>query len=172
MEIKDWIMAIAIIIGPISAVQISVYLEQARLKYQRKVAIFKTLMTTRATPISLAHVEALNTIDLEFHEEKSVIDAWKKLLNHLCDTSTPQNEIWQNRRVDLHIALLKTMSDALNYRFDEETIRRACYYPQGQGDIESDAYLIRKFWVEIMAGNKPIPIVVKGIESQSGLKIQ
>jgi hypothetical protein len=44
MEYKDIIMTLAVILGPIAAVQIQKWLEQSRNRTERKLKIFKTLM--------------------------------------------------------------------------------------------------------------------------------
>jgi len=67
MELKDWITILAIIIGPILAVQAQKVLENSRIKKQRRLHLFHTLMSTRASRVSNAHVSALNMIDIEFY---------------------------------------------------------------------------------------------------------
>lgn len=78
---------IAIIVGPIAAIQIQEHLERGREQRRRKVQTFRELMVTRATILSPRHVEALNAIPVEFSSkisaEKKVIDAWQYYLNHL-----------------------------------------------------------------------------------------
>jgi hypothetical protein len=84
MENKDIIMTFAVVLGPILAVQIQKWLEQVRNKTERKLKIFKTLMTTRATRVSIEHVQSLNMIDIEFldKEYKKVISAWRNYHDH------------------------------------------------------------------------------------------
>ena len=64
------IMVVAIVSGPVVAVQLQKLIERLRQRRQAKEVIFKTLMSTRGTPISLPHVQALNMIDLEFYGKK------------------------------------------------------------------------------------------------------
>ena len=67
MQTKDWITVIAVIAGPILAVQAQKFVESFREKKQRRSAIFKTLMSTRAERLHREHVQALNMIDIEFY---------------------------------------------------------------------------------------------------------
>src|SRR5690606_30511050 len=101
MAIHEIIMALAVLIGPISAVQIQKWLEKNRDNRSRKVDIFKTLMTTRATRVSIDHVEALNMIDLEFNGQgyEKVITAWRNYHDHLTN-GDPQSEIWGQKNED------------------------------------------------------------------------
>lgn len=84
MAIADWLMIIAVLVGPIIAVQLTRYLDNLKERKERKLAIFKVLMATRAYNVSWTHVEALNRIDLEFdhnnRKEKAVIAAWKEYI--------------------------------------------------------------------------------------------
>jgi hypothetical protein len=72
---------IAIIAGPIAAIQIQVYLEKRRELLRRKIQVFRELMITRNLTLAPRHVEALNGIQMEFSgdekTEKDVIDAWQ-----------------------------------------------------------------------------------------------
>lgn len=69
MTWKEIVNLIAIILGPILAIQVSKVIEHFKERRERKLSIFKVLMTTRATPIDIRHVEALNMIDIEFYGE-------------------------------------------------------------------------------------------------------
>ena len=69
-----WITILAIILGPILAVQVQKYIENKKETRNKKMQIFKALMATRATPLYPAHVEALNMIDIEFYNDKNVVE--------------------------------------------------------------------------------------------------
>ena len=66
MEAKEWITILAIIAGPILAVQAQKIIEGVKERKERKIRLFHTLMETRAARLSGQHVSALNMIDLEF----------------------------------------------------------------------------------------------------------
>jgi len=83
MDITDIIMIFAVFLGPIFAVRIQNYIETKRESRNRKLYIFHTLMSTRATTLSQNHVTALNMIDIAFYSDKEVIDAWKIYYDHL-----------------------------------------------------------------------------------------
>lgn len=62
-------------------------MERRRDTKNRKLWVFKTLMTYRATFLAPNFVQALNLIDVEFtaKSEKPIRDAWKVLLDHFAD---------------------------------------------------------------------------------------
>jgi hypothetical protein len=45
---KDWITVLAVVAGPILAVQAQKYVEAFRERKQRRLTLFRTLMSTRA----------------------------------------------------------------------------------------------------------------------------
>jgi hypothetical protein len=71
---------VAIVCGPIIALQIQRKLDREREALNRKLWVFKTLMSFRATALAPAFVQALNLIDVEFSghndKEKAVRNAW------------------------------------------------------------------------------------------------
>lgn len=88
MSVSDWVMVFAVIAAPVLAVQASESLGRRRAARDRRLLIFQTLMATRTQRLSAAHVNALNTIDVEFYGKRKfvgVIRAWHEYL----DTSTP-----------------------------------------------------------------------------------
>ncbi len=180
MELKDWITILAIIIGPILAVQAQKVLETSRIKKQRRLHLFHTLMSTRASRVSNAHVSALNMIDIEFYgrhlfgvkfqtpAEKSVTNSWKNYNDQLNATYNPEQfPTWVERGDQLFITLLYCMSTALGYNFDEVQLKRDCYSPVAHGNLEQDQYQLRKALLEVLDGTRAVPIKqFSGVEDE------
>ncbi len=78
---KDWISIIAILISPLIAVCVTVWLEKRRSKRNDKMELFQVLMTQRGIHESYAWVNALNSIHIIFSENKAVLDALDNLLS-------------------------------------------------------------------------------------------
>ena len=66
MSLTDALMVAAVLLAPLIAIQVSVFLEIRREKRQRRLKLFRTLMMTRAARLVPDHVNALNMIDIEF----------------------------------------------------------------------------------------------------------
>lgn len=172
MTVSDVLIILAVIAGPIIAVQVQKAIEKYKEARNRKLIIFKTLMATRGTPLAPMHVEALNRIDLEFDgkdaEEKLVIVAWKIYLDHLIsgpgDQKDPNFKIklesWADKNRDLLASLLNKMAKSLNYDFDEVHLKKGIYIPKGHSDIELEQTLIRKGLVDLFYGAKFVPVYV------------
>jgi hypothetical protein len=141
MTIADWLVIVAIILAPILAVQVQKYIEAKKEKRARKIHNFRTLMATRATPLSPLHVEALNLIDIEFVDNPNVINAWKLLLDNF--QNYPQDQkaadfqtkltTCAERSSDLLADLLFEMSKTRGYKYDKVVLKRGCYIPKGHG---------------------------------------
>lgn len=170
MELRDWITISAVIMGPILAVQAQKVLESNRMKKQRRLDLFHTLMSTRAGRVSSAHVRALNMIDIEFYgrhlfgikfqtsSEKLVTNSWKNYNDQLNTTYLPEQfPTWADRGNQLFTTLLYNMSSALGYNFDEVQLKRDCYSPIAHGNLEQDQYKLRKALLEVLEGTRALP---------------
>jgi hypothetical protein len=170
MTVSDVFMIVAVIAGPILAVQAQKLIELWRGQRERKTWIFKTLMATRGNPLSPVHVQALNTIDLEFSTkrpaERTVLDAWKLYHDHLCDApqdfNSPSYQAdfnrWVSRSGDCLIELLFTMSRRLGYDFDKVQLKKGAYTPRGHADLEYEITLLRRGALEVLYRQRPLPV--------------
>ena len=164
MTTENCLIIFAIISGPLIAVQVTRWLDKKKGIRERKLAIFKTLMMTRAYVISTGHVEALNKIDLEFShsdtKDKQVIDAWKAYLDLLSGTNI-SSEQWNIRRIDLLIDLLDAMGKSLDYNFDKTHIKNSTYSPRAHGKIEDEQEEIRQGIITLLNGKISIPVTIR-----------
>jgi len=161
MDCKDIIMTLAVLTGPIAAIQIQKWLEKHRENKTRKQDIFKTLMTTRITRVSIEHVQALNMIDIEFIEKKyeKVIVAWRNYHDHLSNED-PKSSTWLQRSEDLFIELLFEMGTSVKYKFDRLMIKRTAYSPIAHGNSEYEIQTIRKGIASIFSGSAYFPVYI------------
>ena len=168
MTLTDILVVLAIFLGPIVAVRLTRYLDDKKETRNRRLLLYRILMATRAATLSPNHIEALNSIDLEFSNEdakdKKVRDAWKAYLDHLGDESMPADQ-WPTRRLDLLVELLSEIGNNVGYSFDKVHIKNAIYAPRFQGDLESDQTAIRKGVRELLDGTRNIPIVVTNLNA-------
>ncbi|GFE51576.1 hypothetical protein So717_33290 [Roseobacter cerasinus] len=162
MALESYFTIAAVLLSPLLAVQATKFLEKSAEKRSRRIAVYRTLMATRAQRLSPAHVEALNSIDLEFtdHGDKAIREAWKALLAHFSDRSYPENqkEQWVIRHIDLLVELLFEMGKRMGFEFDKTHIRTGIYSPQAFGDMEEEQAIVRRGVVEVLLGKRAVPI--------------
>jgi hypothetical protein len=166
MTPKDWIQLIGTLLSPLIAVQVSLLLQRRKEKKEERLKVFRALMSTRAAPLSGAHVDALNMIDVVFYDrgkkQKAVLEAHNMYLAHLGKSAT-ETTGWLERRVELLIDLLQKMATALDYEFDKAALERTSYIPIAYGDVEADAHQLRKLTVALLKGERSLPMFVTGI---------
>jgi len=161
---------IAILLGPILAVQIDRYIERERDGRKRRVWIFRELMMTRAARLSLRHVEALNGILLEFSAdkkpEKKVVDAWKLYSGHVNESNPPDMNIWGDTAARLLTDLLYDMSCCLGYGFNKQDIKAGSYYPNYLQEVDQENDRLRKALLATYSGTTPLKVknVEPGVE--------
>jgi hypothetical protein len=168
-SISDGLLILATLLGPVLAVQAQKFLERAREKRTRKLQIFSTLMTTRATRVASNHVEALNAIELTFdpkkRAEKAVIDALRVYYDKLNEGAGDKPDqhtlrVWSERCQDLFIELLLAMSKALGYGFDLVQLKRGIYYPVAHGEADLAQRVIQQGLARVLSGQQSIPMDV------------
>jgi len=152
----------AIFRSPIVALRLQKEVEDYNEKRSRQMNIFKTLLGTRANPLALEHVQALNMIDIEFYEEKEIREAWNIYRDHLNSPSQNQDtsaqERWLERKTDLFTDLLYIMSKFFEYDFDKVILKKGAYSPIAHDFLNMEGALIRKGLVKVLNENKAIKI--------------
>jgi hypothetical protein len=189
-DISDGLIILATLAGPVLAVQAQKWVERATEKRRRKLQIFYTLMATRGTRLSPEHIQALNTIELEFGrgrfrgaKEKAVIDTWRiyfdRLNEKVNETDPAALATWHNRNDDAFVELMYAMSQALKYDFDRVQLKRGVYYPRSQAENEAALRAIQQGLVKVLGGDQAIamdiqslPITKEAAELQSKINEQ
>ena len=176
ISIEAWLTIVAIIIGPILAVQAQKWIERRREDRFRKLYLFRELMATRAARLSQRHVEALNLIDLEYPGDKakdeSVHQAWRSYLDALGTPNAPERqEIIFSKRNDAFIELMYQMAKRLDFPFDKVAIQRDVYSPIGHGKVEDDQELIRRGVVELLTGKRALSTISWLMPGQAPLQV-
>lgn len=179
IESNGWILIGATLLGPVLAVQAQKWVERAREATSRRFWVFTTLMATRQARLSIEHVRALNSIDLAFYGRRvlgivlrgrraqAVLDAWHDYHAHLSLPldQRPQDEAeqrdWNGRGDELFTNLLDRLATATNFKFERSQLKAGSYSPEAHGTLELEQQALRRLAVEIMLGNRPLPMEVK-----------
>lgn len=179
MGLNEWLVVGATLLGPVFAVQAQKWVERARDASNRRTLIFTTLMATRQARLSIEHVRALNSIDLAFYGRRilgfvvrgtsaqAVLDAWHDYHAHLSlpPERRPQNEAeqrdWNGRGDELFTNLLDRLATATNFKFERDQLKAGSYSPEAHGTVELEQQAIRRLTLEILLGNKMLPMEVK-----------
>ena len=146
----DWITAAAIVLGPILALLAQRGLDHIREKRRRRLLLYMTLMSTRATGVAPDHVNALNSIDVVFSDksDQEVRDAWHKVLAHL--GTDPNAAGWQEKLNDLKVDLFREIGVRVGYDFTTDYLKRQIYLPTYYVNAESELLQIRHALTEAL----------------------
>lgn len=172
-----WVNILAIIAGPILAVQSQKWIERRREDRIRKLFLFRELMATRAARLSQRHVEALNLIDLEYpgnkSKDKTAHEAWRSYLDALGIPNDPEHqEMIFEKRNRAFIELMYQVAIRLKFPFDRVAIERNVYSPIKHGKLEDDYELIRQGVVELLTNKKTLNIFTGLFPSHPAIKVQ
>jgi len=108
------INVIAILLSPIIAVLVSIWVTKFREKRQQQFILFSTLMSTRHTPIRDEQVRALNLIDVLFSKNKKVRKLWHEYFDMLGNKGL-DNELGWEQRGKKNIELIHEMGTSLGF---------------------------------------------------------
>ena len=166
MSAEFWITIAAIIVGPVFAVIIAQVLQRREESKQRKLFVFRALMTSRKTPLSPERVTALNLVEIEFFRHARVLSKFRELLeiyNDLPRWESPDEATKQQtiEKVDDKSAeLLGEIGRCLGYKLENLELLRGGYYPRAFSYVEQQQHSIREFLVALNEGRRSLPIAV------------
>lgn len=126
MEIKDIINIAAIVLSPIIAVLVTIFLQNRSDKKKEKIAIIKSLLSTGHYLYSDEIIRSYNLIDIVFKDDKDVRAKWKLYYEALCNESL-QYQVRLDKKLDLILAMCKSV----NYKNITAQDLQRVYVPKG-----------------------------------------
>lgn len=179
MKISDWLTIVAIILAPLLAIQAQKWIEGFNEIRNRKLSIFRTLMSTRTSTVSFEHVQALNMIDIEFYgrrflkfrfqtkAEREIVEAWKTYLDYLNKPPVDGNVArWVDDKQNKFIDLLSKIAKNIGYRFDNVHLKNAIYLPKAHTDQDAYSQKMREYLSKVSDGTEAIPIKLMASEEK------
>ena len=161
LKASEWIMILAIILGPIFAVVTQFAWQKNRQKREQKMWVFNTLMGLRAAMHSPEFVKALNFIDVVFHKNAVIRTKWKNLLNYFySDAYKPQNytALAHEKTKDLVAELLSEIGKELGYKFDYTHIKDSACYPTLFGMADEESMKLRQRLIAALEGSGTLSV--------------
>lgn len=155
---------IAIVVGPIAAVKVTRWGDGRREIRKRKHDVLTTLMRTRPARLSFEHVGALNLIQLEFHESKTVQVAYGRYMEILYQEAPKEPDAGKRfgeERNDRFIELLQQIAQDLDYLFDKKDLEKLSYGPQGWENDESAIRMMRAMAMDVMNGRQSLSVIMR-----------
>ncbi|HET7409031.1 MAG TPA: DUF6680 family protein, partial [Paracoccaceae bacterium] len=168
MTMETWVMVAAIVIGPVAAVLLTIWIERKRLGHERRMNVFRDLMRTRKRILDPAHVSAINLVEIEFFWQKDVISSFTNLMHIINEGVGHRNgesgdDYWKRfteeyaRRLT---EMLDEMGRTLGYGYKQLEILKGGYNPSMYVDAEERQHKTLRLFADIYDGRRSLPIAV------------
>jgi hypothetical protein len=136
---------VAIILGPIIAVAITLWWQNRKEKRDAKLRLFISLMAQRkTTPPTYEWVQALNLIDVVFAKDRRVVELWHELFQLFENRERTQTQDHK------YIELLSEMASVLGFRKLQQTDIDKFYYPQSYVDALLAQNKAQAEWLRVL----------------------
>jgi hypothetical protein len=119
-------------------------------------------MRTRRMRLNPDHVGALNLVEIEFYDQKPVIDAWKAYWSNLgrrVPSDQAEQDAFFKEQASLLTKLLHAMARSLDFHIEQLDIFEGGYVPQGWEQDEQIIRLTRMLLLDVLSGRRSIPVV-------------
>jgi hypothetical protein len=165
IKLEGWLTIAAIILGPLLAFAVQHQRDKKQERERRKTEIFRRLLLTLKVPMAQSHVDALNSIPLEFQSHADVMRAWRLYTSHLNNSAMlkADSQRWGEKKFDLLVDLVGKIANTLDYgHIDGATLRDNVYVPKGYQDVEEQWRQIRDAWQQVLNGQRPLTMTMIG----------
>ena len=130
----DYITLLAIVAGPVLALWIQRVLDKWRDKRRAKESLYFALMRHRAQWYHPERIQALNSIEVVFSDNKNVLSKWKSFMEHVKTAKPAASDqlalaVWNDNLDTVACDLYQAIGKTLNYDFDLKQIKQGAYIP-------------------------------------------
>jgi hypothetical protein len=161
MTLNEKLTLIAIVLGPIIAVGITLWIEARRRVRERRLYVLRMLLTTRHLPADPQYNAAINLIPIEFNNQPKVMAAWRLYGERVNQHPTTEQQVDHQKRIT-----------AAQSGIIFEAMRSAGLSNLSEGDIQTQAYVSQGFvdrdtiYIESL---RALPQIAATLEQQRAL---
>jgi regulator of protease activity HflC (stomatin/prohibitin superfamily) len=132
MKLYEWLTLLAIVIGPLVAVGITLWIESRSRKHDQRVVVLRLLIATRHVPADPGFLAAINLIPIEFNDVPAVITAYNEFIvaSGVKLDGHSDEQILQNTATKL-TRLIFEISRSLGFKLRETDIQTTAYASDG-----------------------------------------
>ena len=92
LKVGEWVNIVGLIIGPVIAVLITLWIDGRRRSREQKIVVLRLLLATRHTPADPNFATAINLVPVEFAGASGVLQAHKEFVQAVNVKATPETE--------------------------------------------------------------------------------
>lgn len=141
LKFSDWVTVAGLIIGPLVAVALTLWVEGRRKRREQRVQVVRMLLATRHLPSDAAYSVAINLVPVEFNGSKNVMSAWRSYIEQVRYTPSPENKAEHSKIVAAkQTTLIFEMLRMMGFKLSETDIQTSAY--AADGFVQRDNILI------------------------------
>lgn len=168
MQLNDWLTLVAIIIGPIAAVCVSLNIEARRRKYEQRLIVLRMLINTRAVPSDPSWSVAINLVPVEFNDNSNIMKAWHSYMEAAKYRPTPENQRKAEETIRAkQTALIYQILCSLGINLSETDLQTESYIADGYVQRDELYLASLRALPEIAESMKKQEEILRTIYSQS-----
>jgi hypothetical protein len=133
MTLNEELTLLAIVLGPVIAVGITLWIESRRRDRERRLYVLRMMLTTRHLPADPQWNAAVNLIPVEFNDQEKVMAAWRTYGDRVNQHVPPEHEDDQKKRINV-------AQSGMIF----EVMRSAGLSNLSEGDIQTQAYVSQR----------------------------
>lgn len=133
MTINDWLTILAILLSPVIAVLVTLWMQFRRQARDRQLVVLITLFANRHQPVANECVQALNAIDVVFGSNARVRQLWREYYDMLGNAGLNNPNGFEQRQAK-NRELIYAMAQSLGFRgaISHNDMERV-YIPEAMG---------------------------------------
>ncbi len=157
-----WVNIVAILLSPVIAVLVTVFLQARKDSKQRRLWIFNSLIATRHSPMTDENVRALNMIDVVFYNSSRVRKLWHEYYDMLSNEGLNNPTGWAQRQAK-NLEMITEMADVVGYgRAITALDVNRVYYPTALGVQSQTAHEISAELLRVLKASDGVRFVQRG----------
>ena len=133
METSAWLTLLAIVVGPVIAVVITLIVEGRRKSRETQLHVLRMLISTRHLPSDPTYSTAINLVPVEFNRHTTVMDAWNLYIEAVRFQPGDGDQTTHDRLLTARqTTLIFRIMQALGFSLSESDIQISAYASRGQ----------------------------------------
>ena len=148
MSNSEWIMVLAVLVGPIAAVIITLWHQGRKQKREQKITLLRHLLAFRQLPADANFSHAINMIPIEFADNIGVLKAHREFIQSAYATGDDDEALSQTRGIK-QTRLIYEMARSLGFDIRETDLQTEAY--TATGFVERDLLMLdgHRAWRDI-----------------------
>jgi hypothetical protein len=132
LQPTEWLTLLAIILGPLFAVIVTILFEAKRRSRDQRLQVFRILMTTRHLPGDANYSNSINLVPIEFHDNRQVINAYNAYIDAVRFKPAEGQEETNNRLLSSkQTKLIYEVAKDLGFKLRESDLEVQAYAAEG-----------------------------------------